>query len=299
MKYLLLGGAGFIGKHLTTRLINDGHEVFVVDNCVTSSKPTAAVTFYRESVQNFHKLESLIKECDVVYFLAGSVGVKHIVENPYETLTNNLSLAMEVVPLIAKHNKLLMFSSTSEVYGNGPFKEDGTLSIVSAENLRWSYASAKLTTEFLVASSGAPFKIFRFFNITGPGQLPNFGMVLPRFVNAAKSDQDIVVYGDGSQVRSFCHVSDAVDMMCQIEKCKDGIYNVGNDDPVTMMELAHTVKRILNSNSNIVTKPLDQVYAKNSGDINRRIPDLTKLKSSINFKTAKSLDDIILDMAND
>jgi len=299
MKYLLLGGAGFIGKHLTTRLIDDGHEVFVVDNCVTSSKPTSSVTFYRESVQNFHKLESLIKECDVVYFLAGSVGVKHIVENPYETLTNNLSLAMEVVPLIAKHNKLLMFSSTSEVYGDGPFKEDGTLSIVSAENLRWSYASAKLTTEFLVASSGAPFKIFRFFNITGPGQLPDFGMVLPRFVNAAKSHQDIVVYGDGSQVRSFCHVSDAVDMMCQIEKCKDGIYNVGNDDPVTMMELAHTVKRILNSNSNIVTKPLDQVYAKNSGDINRRIPDLTKLKSSINFKTAKSLDDIILDMAND
>ena len=299
MNYLILGGAGFIGTHLSRRLIAEGHDVVIVDSCVTSSPPSYRVQFYEEDVQQFDKLEQLIFESDVVYFLAGSVGVKHVVENPYLTLHNNVSLALHVVPLVAKHNKLLMFSSTSEVYGNGPFAEGNDLSIGPTDNLRWGYASSKLTTEFLVASSGTPYRIFRFFNITGPGQLGDYGMVLPRFVSAALNNEDIIVYGDGSQYRSFCHVQDALDMIRQVEVAPDGVYNIGNDSPITMLELAEEVKAITNSSSNIVLKPLNQVYSKNSGDIHKRIPDLTKLRNTIEYKITRSLEDIIRDIAND
>lgn len=299
MNYLILGGAGFIGTHLSKRLMAEGHTVVVVDSCVTSAKPSYRVQFYEEDIQHFDKLEQLIFESDVVYFLAGSVGVKHVVENPYLTLHNNVSLAMHVVPLVAKHNKLLMFSSTSEVYGNGPFAESNDLSIGPTDNLRWGYASAKLTTEFLVASSGTPYRIFRFFNITGPGQLGEYGMVLPRFVSSAKKNEDIVVYGDGSQYRSFCHIQDAISMIRQVEVANDGVYNIGNDDPITILELAHKVKDVLGSSSNIISKPLDQVYKKNSGDIHKRLPDLTKLRATIEYEITRSLEDIIKDIAND
>lgn len=299
MNYLILGGAGFIGTHLSRRLIAEGHNVVIVDSCATSSRPSYRVQFYEEDIQHFDKLEQLIFDSDVVYFLAGSVGVKHVVENPYMTLYNNVSLAMHVVPLVAKHNKLLMFSSTSEVYGNGPFAENNDLSIGPTDNLRWGYASAKLTTEFLVASSGTPYRIFRFFNITGPGQLGEYGMVLPRFVQSAKNNDDIVVYGNGLQYRSFCHIHDAIDMIRQIEVASDGVYNIGNDDPITILELAEEVKRVLGSNSNIVFKQLDKVYTKNSGDIHKRLPDLTKLRNTIQYEITRTLEDIIKDIAND
>jgi UDP-glucose 4-epimerase len=299
MKYLILGGAGFIGTHLSKTLIAQGHSVTIIDSCVTSTLPNYTVEFYQEDIQKFDKLEDLIKLNDVVYFLAGSVGVKYVVENPYETLYNNISLAMHVVPIVAKHNKLLLFSSTSEVYGDGPFSEDNSLSIGPSSNLRWGYASAKLATEFLVASSGTPYRILRFFNITGPGQLGDYGMVLPRFIKSAKQNKDIVVYSDGSQVRSFCHVYDAVNMIQQVEHLSDGIYNIGNDEPITMLELAHKVKTVIGSSSNIIQKPLEEIYSKNSGDINKRIPDLTKLRKYTNYKISKDLETIIRDIAND
>jgi UDP-glucose 4-epimerase len=299
MKYLILGGAGFIGTHLSKKLIEQGHSVTIIDSCVTSQLPNYTVDFYQEDIQKFDKLEDMIKISDVVYFLAGSVGVKYVVENPYDTLHNNISLAMHVVPLVAKHNKLLLFSSTSEVYGDGPFSEENNLSIGPSTNLRWGYASAKLATEFLVASSGTPYRILRFFNITGPGQLGDYGMVLPRFVNSAKQNEDIVVYGNGSQVRSFCHVHDAVNIIQQIEHLSDGIYNIGNDEPITMLELAYKVKTVLGSSSNVILKPLEEVYSKNSGDINKRIPDLTKLKKYTDYKASKNLETTIREIAND
>ena len=299
MKYLMLGGAGFIGTHLSKQLIAEGHTVVIVDSCATSSTPTYDVQFYGEDIQHFDKLEQLIVDCDIVYFLAGSVGVKHVVENPYLTLHNNVSLALHVVPLVAKHKKLLMFSSTSEVYGEGPFRENSNLSIGPTDNLRWGYASAKLTTEFLVASSGTPYRIFRFFNITGPGQLGDYGMVLPRFVKSAKNNDDIVVYGNGSQYRSFCHIQDVIGMIRQIEVAKDGVYNIGNDSPITILQLAEKVKRVLGSSSNIVFMPLDKVYVKNGGDIHKRLPDLTKLRNTIRYETTRTLEDIIKDIAND
>jgi UDP-glucose 4-epimerase len=299
MNYLILGGAGFIGTHLSKQLISEGHEVVIVDNCMTSSSPTYQVKFYNKDIISFDQLEQLIVNSDIVYFLAGSVGVKHVVENPSVTLMNNIGLAVHVTPLVAKHNKLLMFASTSEVYGNGPFSEDNSLSIGPPTNLRWGYASAKLTTEFIVASSGTAYRIFRFFNITGPGQLGEYGMVLPRFVASAVKNDDIVVYGDGTQYRSFCHITDAVAMIRQLELAPNGIYNIGNDDPITILDLAKRVKQVLNSNSSIICKPLHHVYSKHSGDIHKRIPDLTKIKNTVDYKITKTLEDIIKEIAND
>lgn len=295
MRYLLLGGSGFIGKHLTKSLLQEGHEVDVVDNCSTST-PIHNVNLYLEDIQTFDGIEELIRKADVVYFLAGSVGVKHVVENPYATLHNNLSLPMRIVPLVAKYNKKIIFSSTSEVYGNGPFSESNDAVIGAPTNLRWGYASAKLATEFLVASCGAPYRILRFFNITGPGQLGDFGMVLPRFVQAAKDNTPIYVYGDGTQYRSFCHINDALDMMRQVESSPEGVYNIGNDEPVTILELAEIVKEQLRSSSEIVFKPITDVYAKNSGDIHARIPDLTKLRNTIDYKVEHGLEAIIQDI---
>jgi UDP-glucose 4-epimerase len=244
-------------------------------------------------------LDELIEQSDVVYFLAGSVGVKNVVEHPYETQRNNLELALSIIPAAARHNKLVLFASTSEVYGEGPFTESAALTIGAPTNLRWSYASAKLTTEFLLSSCGAPYRILRFFNITGPGQLPDYGMVLPRFVKSALKNEDIIVYGDGLQIRSFCHITDAITMMQQVELLDSGIYNIGSDHPVTIYDLACTVKQVLNSRSNIVLTPLSSVYTKNSGDISCRIPDLSKLRNNIDYKTTKTLEDIIMDIAHD
>jgi UDP-glucose 4-epimerase len=296
MKYLLLGGAGFIGTHLAKKLIAAGHSVVILDSCVTSSEPKYTVEFYNQDILNSRMLEGLVAECDVVYFLAGSVGVKHIVEQPYKTLLNNISLAAKVIPYIAQQQKLVLFTSTSEVYGNGPFSESNNLDIGSPENLRWSYASAKLTTEFMIASCGAPYRILRLFNIVGPGQLADYGMVLPRFINAAKTGQDIIVHGDGSQYRAFCHVSDAIDMIHQLEKVGNGIYNIGNDQATTILELAQAVKLAADSQSKIVNVDLNEVYVKNGGDIHKRVPDLSKLKRSINYKLNYNLLDIIKDM---
>lgn len=292
MKYLLLGGAGFIGTHLAKRLIKDGHTVTVIDSCITSSKPNYRVDFINADLLTcgLDSLDELISQYDIVYFLAGSVGVSNIVNNPKSTVRNNLGLTLRLIPLFEKHNKKVVFASTSEVYGEGPFSEDNNLSIGPSTNLRWSYACAKLMTEFMITTSSFPYTIVRFFNVTGPGQLGDYGMVLPRFINAAKIGEDLVVHDQGQQIRSFCHVSDAVDMLLQIEKIDNEIFNVGNDDPITIKELADKVISITETTSNIKYIPTPH------SDISTRVPTLTKIRSAIDYKINYKLDDIIKDM---
>jgi UDP-glucose 4-epimerase len=292
MKYLLLGGAGFIGTHLAKRLIKDGHTVTVIDSCITSSKPNYRVDFINADLLTcgLDSLDELISQYDIVYFLAGSVGVSNIVNNPKSTVRNNLGLTLRLIPLFEKHNKKVVFASTSEVYGEGPFSEDNNLSIGPSTNLRWSYACAKLMTEFMITTASFPYTIVRFFNVTGPGQLGDYGMVLPRFINAAKAGEDLVIHDQGQQIRSFCHVSDAVDMLLQIEKIDNEIFNVGNDDPITIKELADKVISITGTTSNIKYIPTPH------SDISTRVPILTKIRSAINYKINYKLDDIIKDM---
>lgn len=289
MKYLLLGGAGFIGSHLGRRLIDNGHEVTVVDSLITSQEPSYGAKFIKADVRNA-VLDELIFDSDVIYFLAGSVGVSNIVNNPKSTLKNNLELPSKLIPLFERYQKKVIFSSTSEVYANGPFSEDSFLHIGPPTDLRWGYAAAKLATEFLISASSFPYTIVRFFNVTGPGQLGDYGMVLPRFVNAAKEGKDLTVYGDGQQVRSFCHISDAVDTLLKIENINGEIFNIGNETPVTIKNLAERVIELSKSNSKINYIPTPH------SDIVKRIPDLTKIKYFTGYVPKYSLDDIIKDM---
>jgi UDP-glucose 4-epimerase len=289
MKYLLLGGAGFIGAHLAKRLIKDGHDVTIVDSLITSSAPNFPVKFIHADIRNA-VLDELLLETDVVYFLAGSVGVANIVNNPTTTLRNNIELMNRLIPLFEKYQNKVVFSSTSEVYGDGPFSEDNTLHIGPPTDLRWGYAAAKLTTEFMISASTFPYTIVRFFNVTGPGQLGDHGMVLPRFVDAAKAGKDLTVYSDGGQVRSFCHINDAVELLLKIENINGEIFNVGSDSVVTIKALAERVIKLSNSTSKINYVPTPH------SDIVSRIPDLTKVKYLTGFVAQYDLDDIIKDM---
>jgi UDP-glucose 4-epimerase len=225
--------------------------------------------------------------------LAGSVGVEKIIDRPGECLVNNINLINTLFPLFKKYKPKVIFSSTSEVYGDGPFAESNNLSIGSPENLRWSYAASKLLTEFYLTTGNFPYIIARFFNIVGPGQLPNFGMVLPRFIKAAKNNEDLIVHGDGLQVRSFCHIEDAINILLQIQDLEEQIFNVGNDEPITIKELAKKVIELSGSKSQIKFVDPKQIYNKNYVDINNRIPDLTKLKQTIIHTNKYSIDDII------
>jgi UDP-glucose 4-epimerase len=280
MKYLILGGAGFVGTYLSKKLISRGETVTIVDSLTTSKKPDYDVNFIHGDIKNLD-VEDLIKDHDIIYFLAGSVGVSYNDKNPQLTLDNNIGLMNKLIPLFRKYNKKVIFTSTSEVYGDGPFSEDNHLTIGPPTKLRWAYSF--------------PYIIIRFFNVVGPGQLPDYGMVLPRFINAAKSDENLIVHGDGSQIRTFCHVEDAVECLLELEKFNGEIFNVGNDVPITIKELAEKVITISNSNSKIDLTPYEKEFSKHHSDIKYRCPDLTKIKSFINYRPKKSIEDIIND----
>lgn len=292
--YLLIGGAGFIGTHLAKKLIAEGHHVTIIDNLATSNRPDYQVNFV-EADARFAPIESLIQQADVVYFLAGSLGVEYIDRNPKSTLDNNVGLMTRLVPLFEKYNKKVIFSSTSEVYGDGPFAEDNNLTIGPPDKLRWGYAAAKLMTEFMITANTFPYTIVRFFNVVGPGQLPDYGMVLPRFIKAAKNNEDLIVYGTGEQIRSFCHVTDAVEYLRRIENINNEIFNLGSGIPISIKQLAERVIALTNSQSQITVVPYNQAFSKHHGDIIKRIPDLTKLKYMTGYLARYELDDIIKD----
>jgi len=294
MRYLLLGGAGFIGTHLAKRLIKEGHEVTVVDSLVTSSAPDYDVRFIRADIR-VAVLDELLQEHDVVYFLASSVGVANIDKDPASALENNIGLMNKLIPLFRRYNKKVVFTSTSEVYGEGPFSEDNSLTIGAPTKLRWSYAAAKLMTEFMITASNFPYVIIRFFNVSGPGQLGDHGMVLPRFIQSAKNNSDVVIYGNGQQTRTFCHVYDAIEYMRRVESINNEIFNIGSDGPVTIQHLAETVVKVTNSKSKIVYMPYEQVFSKHHGDISNRVPNLSKLKYMTGYVPQYSLEDIIKD----
>lgn len=310
MNYLILGGAGFIGQHLTKSLFERKERhvgVTVIDNLKTSNKEGIEQFKTYKNLYRFVEADlatiddeeflTIARKHDKIFMLAGSVGVENVDKNPSETLFNNLALANKLIPLFQKlRNRHVTFASTSEIYGEGPFNEESNASIGPSSKLRWGYASAKLTTEFMIRASEFPYTIVRFFNVVGPGQLGDFGMVLPRMIQSAKNNTDIIVHGTGEQVRSFCHVSDAVDAMIKLSDTNGELFNIGNDEPISIKELAHRVINLSGSNSKIEFVPYEKIFSKHHGDIYRRIPDLTKIKSSIGFIPKYSLDDIIKDM---
>lgn len=306
MNNLILGGAGFIGQHLTHKLLKSRQQrVTIIDNLSTSkinleefSEYKNLFKFIHSDVQSLEDKELLkhMKDNNRIFHFAGSVGVEHIDKDPSGTLFNNNSLTNKLIPLFKESRRHVIFSSTSEVYGNGPFREDNFCNIGPSHQLRWGYAASKLMTEFLLNASGVPFTILRFFNIVGPGQLPDYGMVLPKFVNSAKKNEDLIVYGTGEQVRCFFHIDDATDAIIKCTNYKNELFNVGNDNPTTINDLAKKVIEISGSSSKVIHVPYEKVFTKNYGDIQRRIPDITKLREKTGFKPKKTLDDIIKDM---
>lgn len=306
MNNLILGGAGFIGQHLTHKLLKSRQQrVTIIDNLSTGkinldefSEYKNLFSFIHSDVQNVEDKEllKLMRDNNRIFHFAGSVGVEHIDKDPSGTLFNNNSLTNKLIPLFKESKRHVIFSSTSEVYGNGPFNEENFCNIGPSSKLRWGYAASKLMTEFLLNASGVPYTVLRFFNIVGPGQLPDYGMVLPKFIKAAKNNEDLIVYGTGEQIRCFFHIDDATDAIIKCVNFKNELFNVGNDQPTTINELAKKVVEISGSNSKIVHVPYQEVFSKNYDDIQKRIPDTTKLKQKTGFRPKKSLENIIQDM---
>lgn len=306
MNNLILGGAGFIGQQLAHRLLRTRQErVTIIDNLKTSRINLEDFAEYKNLFEFIEaditqmaddELLKLFSKNHKIYHLAGSVGVEYIDKYPSETLFNNLALNNKLLPLFQRANKHVVFSSTSEIYGEGPFYEEANASIGPSSKLRWGYATSKLMMEFMIRASNFPYTIVRFFNVVGPGQLGDYGMVLPRFVQAAKEGKDLIVYGSGQQVRCFCHIKDAVDALVKVSAISGELYNIGNDSPITIGDLAERVIELSKSNSKVVRVPYEEAFSSNHGDINVRIPDLTKIKRDINYLPINSLDDIIRDM---
>lgn len=281
--------------------------VTVIDNLKTSRKESLEEFKVYKNLYRFveadlttmddKELYDIARKHDKIFMLAGSVGVENVDRDPSGTLFNNLALANKLIPLFQRlRNRHVTFSSTSEIYGNGPFNEESNASIGPSSKLRWGYASAKLTTEFMIRASEFPYTIVRFFNVVGPGQLPDYGMVLPRFINAAKNNEDIIVYGTGEQIRSFCHVKDAIDAIIKLSDTNGELFNIGNDEPISIKDLAQRVIDISGSQSKIKLVPYEQVFSKHHGDIYNRVPDLTKIKNIIQYQPKYNLDNIIRDM---
>ena len=311
MNILILGGAGFIGQHLSHKLL-DGDEHFgernnrvvVIDNLATSEIDLDGFKQYKNLYQFIEgdiatmedrELLKLFRKADKIYHLAGSVGVEHIDKDPSGTLFNNIDIMNKLIPLFQKANTHVSFASTSEVYGEGPFNEEDNASIGPSSKLRWGYATAKLMMEFMIRASKFPYTIIRFFNVVGPGQTGKYGMVLPRFVDAAKSGANLIIYGDGKQVRSFCHVKDAIAGILLASNTNGELYNIGNDTPTSMNDLAKAVLGEIYTESSMEYRPYEKDFSKEHGDIYYRVPDITKLKE-LGYEPKYVLKDIIRDM---
>ena len=310
MKALITGGAGFIGSHLAERLLEDGHEVMVLDNLSTGSidnithlKGRNGFSYTIESVTNESLLAELIDRSDVVFHLAAAVGVKLIVEQPVHTIETNVHGTEVVLKHANKKKKLVFIASTSEVYGKStdvPFRESADLVLGPSAKHRWAYACSKLIDEFLALAywkeKKLPVIIVRLFNTVGPRQTGQYGMVVPTFVRQALSNEPITVFGDGTQQRSFTYVGDVVGALLKlmVEPAAIGqVFNVGNTEEVTIRGLAERIKERTGSTSEIVIIPYDQAYEAGFEDMPRRVPDLTKINKAIGYVPRVGLDEII------
>ncbi|HLJ90100.1 MAG TPA: GDP-mannose 4,6-dehydratase [Candidatus Angelobacter sp.] len=312
MNVLITGGAGFIGSHLAERLVDRGEHVAIVDDLSTGSvqniqhlKAAKNFEYYLESVTNQQLMAELVDAADVIYHLAAAVGVRLIVENPVQTMETNIRGTEVVLALAAKKRKRVLITSTSEVYGKRdhvPFCEDDDLVMGPPDKGRWSYACSKLIDEFLAVGywkeKQVPTVVARLFNVVGPRQTDRYGMVIPNLVKQALAGIDMTVFGDGSQTRCFTHVNDAVKALIAVAEHPDAngeVYNIGSDEEISILQLAHTIKDMVASESRIVMIPYDCAYNQGFEDMMRRVPDLTKVAGLIGYRPSMNLEEILLD----
>jgi nucleoside-diphosphate-sugar epimerase len=310
MRVLITGGAGFVGSHLSEALLERGDEVFVLDNLSTGSienivhlKAHPKFHYTIDTVTNEPVLAELIDRCDVVVHLAAAVGVKLIVEAPVHTIETNVHGTEVVLKHANKKKKLVLIASTSEVYGKSgsvPFREDADLVLGPTQKHRWAYACSKMIDEFLALAywkeRRLPIIIVRLFNTVGPRQTGQYGMVIPTFVRQALSGKPITVFGDGTQSRSFTYVGDVVRAMIALinePRAVGQVFNIGNGAEISIGQLAEHIKARTNSTSDIVHIPYDQAYEAGFEDMPRRVPDISKVNTLIDYKPTVELDEIV------
>jgi UDP-glucose 4-epimerase len=310
MNALITGGAGFVGSHLAETLVARGHRVTALDNLstgdaanVASLKTNARFQLVAGDVTDRAVLRPLVEGCDVVFHLAAAVGVRLVVEKPVRTIETNLEGTEAVLEAAARGGKKVLLTSTSEVYGRGrqaAFREDDDLLIGPPTKSRWSYACSKLMDEFLALAfwkeRKLPVVIARLFNTAGPRQTGRYGMVIPGFVRQALRGEAITVFGDGRQRRAFGYVGDVVDALVALMERDDTngeVFNVGNDVEISIGDLAGLVKVMTGSHSKIVHVPYDQAYEAGFEDMERRVPDLAKVRRWIGYTPRHQLRDIL------
>jgi len=316
MLFLITGGAGFIGSHLAEALLRQGHRVHVLDDLSTGAidnirhlKGDSRFAYTIESAANVPLVAELVDEADVVFHLAAAVGVELVVESPVRTIETNVHCTEVVLAQANKKKKPVFLASTSEVYGKTrdlPFREDADLVLGATHRGRWSYACSKALDEYLGLAywreKKLPVVVGRLFNTVGPRQTGRYGMVIPTFAKQAVAGQPITVFGDGSQSRCFCHVSDVVRALVKLMSQHDAygeVFNIGSTDEISICDLAQRVRSAADSDSPIVTVPYDEAYEQGFEDMARRVPDTSKLHALTGWAPNVGLSAILEDVIED
>ena len=311
--YLVTGGAGFIGSHLTETLLETGNEVIVLDTLATGRvanldavRENPKLTFIQGSVLDELAVDQAVRSCDVVVHLAAAVGVKLIVEQPLYSLTTNIKGAITVLEAAHRYRRKVMVASTSEIYGknnSSSLNEQSDRILGSPAVARWAYSTSKAVDEILAYAyhreRGLPTIVVRLFNTVGPRQSPAYGMVVPRLVRQAIAGEPLTVYGDGTQTRCFCHVSDVVDALVRLlnnDRAVGDVFNVGASDEISIEQLAHRVIAATGSSSAVVHMPYEVAYEVGFEDMSRRVPDVTKLHQLTGWQAKRSLAEILEDV---
>jgi UDP-glucose 4-epimerase len=313
MRYLITGGAGFIGSHLAEELLRRGHDVTVVDDLSTGSisniqhlKGHERFRYVIDTCANVQLMAELVDSADVIYHLAAAVGVKLIVESPVRTIETNIRLTEIVLNLANKKKRPIFVASTSEVYGKSaqlPFNEEGDLVMGATHKGRWSYACSKAIDEFLAIAywkeKRLPTVVARLFNTVGPRQTGQYGMVVPNFVKQALAGKPITVFGDGTQSRCFTHVADVVRALIALmetEAAYGQVFNIGNNVEISIGDLARQVRELCGSSSEISLIPYEKAYEEGFEDMHRRVPDVSKIKRAIGWQPTIPLSQILTDV---
>jgi len=310
-KVLITGGAGFIGSHLADYFVLDGAEVTILDNLTTGSNdnlrgPANKAKLVIGDIRNQELVEQLVIETDLVLHMAAALGVDNIMSDTIESISTNIYGSEVVLQAATKFKKRIFIASTSEIYGKNPkqpLSEEDDRLIGSPQNFRWSYSDAKAIEEsiarVLYLEKGLQVTTVRFFNTIGPRQTGKYGMVVPKFIASARSGKDIQVYGDGNQTRVFCHVNDAILGLLSLLKNPESIgeiFNIGGVGEISISDLAQKVVKLTNSNSTIVKVPYTTAYPDGYEDMQRRVPNISKLESFTGWKPKFDLDGAILDI---
>ena len=308
MHALITGGAGFIGSHLADALIARGDSVTILDNLSTGSKENIShlegkITVHEGDIRDSDLVDKLVAESDTIFHMAAALGVKNIMENTIESIDRNFTGSEVVLNAATKHDKRLLIASTSEIYGKNPkqpLHEESDRVVGAPQKIRWTYSDAKALEEAVAhtlhKTHGLKVTTIRFFNTVGPRQTGQYGMVIPRFIQAALKNEDIIIYDDGSQSRVFCHVEDAIRAVLTLADTDSTIgdyFNVGGAGEVTIKQLAETIIQRTKSQSGIKYIPYTDAYPAGFEDMQRRVPDITKIKTSIGWAPTHTLDSII------